>query len=170
MHAPLALEPLEALGELEYLLRIGIGLEDRAEVLTLVVARVRGIGHAEQGHVLAHDGLGVGLGELLAERERLAEHPRRVLERLLGLNGAVRDDHRHAVLAVLVRDVLDHLAAPALVEVDVEVGLRLTLGVEEAFEIQLVDDRVDVRDLHRVGGHRTGTGAASWAHPDAVVL
>ena len=45
--------------------------------------------------------------------------------------------------------VADHLAAAAVVEVDVDVGHRRALGVEEALEQQTVRDGIDVGDAQR---------------------
>ena len=61
-----------------------------------------------------------------------------VLQRLLGLDRAVGDDLRDALVAVLLGDVLDDLAAATVVEVDVEVGHRDAVGVEEPLEDQAV--------------------------------
>ena len=86
------------------------------------------------------------LGELLAHAEREAEHAAGVLQRLLGLDRAVGDDLGDALVAVLLGDVLDDLAAATVVEVDVEVGHRDAVGVEEALEDQAVLQRVEVGD------------------------
>ena len=124
----------------------------------------------DERDVLAHDRGRHRLGELLAHAEREAEHAARVLEGLLGLDRAVGDDLGDALVAVLLGDVVDDLAAATLVEVDVEVGHRDAVGVEEALEDQAVLQRVEVGDAHRVGGHRPGAGATAGADPDAVVL
>ena len=68
----------------------------------------------------------------------------------------------------LCGDVVDHLAAAVLAEVDVEVGHRDALGVEEALEEQVVGDGIEVGDAQRVGHERAGAGAAARAHRDAV--
>jgi hypothetical protein len=151
-------------------LGLGVGLVEGAELAGLGVALVLGVEHARQGDVLAHDGRGHGLGEPLAHGERVAEHPRGVLEGLLGLDGPVGDDHGDAVVAVALGDVADHLGAAAVVEVDVEVGHRHALGVEEPLEDQAVLERVEVGDAHDVRGHRAGARAAAGADPDAVRL
>ena len=52
--------------------------------------------------------------------------------------------------AVLARDVLDDLAAAALAEVDVDIGQRHALGVEEALEDEVVLQRIDVGDPQAV--------------------
>ncbi len=67
-------------------------------------------------------------------------------------------------------DVLDDLAAAPVVEVDVEVGHRDAVGVEEPLEDESVLQRVEVGDAHRVGGHRPGAGATAGTDADAVVL
>ena len=51
-------------------------------------------------------------------------------------------------------DVGDDLLAPAVLEVDVDVGHRHPVRVEEALERQLVEDRVDRRDPEGVGHDR----------------
>ena len=101
-----------------------------------------------QRDVLAHDRRRHHLGDPLAHGERVAEHPRRVLDRLLRLDRSVGDDLSDPVVAVLLGHVADDLAAPALVEVDVDVGHRYPLGVEEALEQQPVLERVQLRDAH----------------------
>ena len=154
VHAPLPLQPLEPARGLDHLGDLGVLGVQRAELPGLLVALVLGVEDPGQRDVLAHHRRRHRLGDLLPHREREAEHPGGVLDRLLGLDRAVGDDHRHAVVAVLLGDVADHLAAAALVEVDVEVGHRHALGVEEPLEDQAVLQRVEVGDPHRVRAHR----------------
>ena len=125
--------------------------------------------HAGQRDVLAHHRGRHGLGDAVGHRiAGLPEqHPGRVLDRRLGLDRGVGDDLGDAVLAVLLRGVADHLAAPALVEVHVDVGHRDALGVEEPLEDQLVLDGVQVGDAERVGHQRAGGRAAAGTAPDA---
>ena len=170
VHAPLALQVLEADGGVEDRLGLGIRLDQRAELGCLLEPRVILVEHALQRHVLAHHGRRHRLGELLAHAEREAEHAAGVLERLLGLDRAVGDDLGDALVAVLLRDVLDDLAAAPVVEVDVEVGHRDAVGVEEPLEQQPVLEGIEVGDAHRVRGHRAGAGAAAGADADAVLL
>ena len=142
----------------------------RAELAALAVPRVGRLEHLGQRHVLAHHRRRHHLGDPVADRERHAEHPGGVLDGLLGLDGAVGDDLRDPVVAVLLGDVPDDVAAPALVEVHVEVGHRDAVRVEEPLEDQPVLQRVQVGDPHGVGDHRPGARAAAGADPDAVVL
>ena len=71
--------------------------------------------------------------------------------------------------AVLVRDVLDDLAAPALAEVDVDVGQRDALGVQEALEDEVVLDRIDVGDAQAVGDEAAGRRAAARTDRNALL-
>ena len=160
MHTPLSLEALESDGTVEHRLGLRVGLDERAELAGLLVARVRGVEHPVQRHVLAHHRRRHGLRQPLPHAEWEAEHAPGILQRLLGLDRAVRHDLRHALVAVLLGDVVDHLAAAPVVEVDVEVGHRDAVGVEEPLEDQTVLERVEVGDLHSVGDHRPRTGAA----------
>ncbi len=100
----------------------------------------------------------------------MAEHPAGVLNRRLGLDRAVGDDLRDAVRTPLLGHVPDHVSAPALVEVDVHVGHRHTLGVQESLEDQAVHQRIEVGDAHRVGDDRPGCRPAARADRHAVVL
>ena len=143
---------------------------EAAELAALAVALVVGVEDVLERDVLAHHRGRHGLGDAVAHGEGVAEDAAGVLDGLLGLDGAVGDDVGDPVVAVLVGDVADDLAAPALVEVDVEVGHRDAVGVEEALEDQAVLERVEVGDPHGVGDHRARTRAAAGADADAVVL
>ncbi len=96
------------------------------------------------------------------------EHPGRVLDRLLGLDRSVGDDLGDPVGPVLLGDVADDVAATALVEVDVDVGHRGALGVEEPLEDQAVLERVEVGDAKRVRDDGAGCRPATRADPDAL--
>ena len=67
--------------------------------------------------------------------------------------------------AVLVLDVVDDAVAPVLAEVDVEVGHRHALRIEEALEQQVVAQRIEVGDAQRVGDQRARARAAARARP-----
>jgi hypothetical protein len=123
-----------------------------------------------QARVAAHDQRGIHLAEAIPIGVREPEHARRVLDRLLTLDRAVRDDLRDPVLPVFPLHVTDHVTAPALVEVDVDVGHRDAFGVEEALEHQVVAERVELGDAERVGHDRPGRATASGAHSDPLVL
>ncbi len=70
------------------------------------------------------------LGDLIGDGEaRLAElDASRVLDGSLGLDGAEGDDLGDLVVAPLVRRVANHLAATAIIEVDIDIGHGHTLG------------------------------------------
>ena len=170
VHAPLALQPLEPERSVENGLGVGIDFDQRAELARLFVALVLGVEHAPEFHVFAHHGGRHGLRQLFAHAERETEHAPGIFQRLLRLDRAVRDDLRHALGAVLVGDVLDDLAAATVIEIDVEVGHRDAIGVEEALEDEAVLEGVEIGDLHGVGDHGPGTRTATRPHADAVVF
>jgi len=97
-------------------------------------------------------------------------HARDVADHHFGAQRAVGDDIRHAVVAVFLADVVDDLAAAPHAEVDVEVGRRDALGIEEALEEQLEAQRVEVGDAEQVGNDAAGAGTAAGADRDAVLL
>ena len=65
-------------------------------------------------------------------------------------------------------DVLDHFAAAALAEIDVDIRQRDALGIQEALENQVVRDRIDVGDAQAVGDEAAGGGAAAGADRNAL--
>ena len=170
MHTPLACQALQAERVLDDLVRVGVLLVELTELRGLGVALVLLVEDAVDRDVLAHDRRGQRLGELLTDLEVLAENARGVLQGLLGLNRAVGDDLADAVLAVLALDVGDDLVAPAFVKVDVEVGHRDSLGVEESLENQAVLEGVELGDLQGVGHHRARTRATARSHADTLGL
>ena len=108
------------------------------------------------------------LGDPIHLAVRVAEHPSDVADRRLRQHRAERDDLGDVVLAVLASDVGDDLVPAAVLEVDVDVGHRHAVRVQEPLERELVQDRVDRRDAERVGHDRAGC-AASARRLDALL-
>ncbi len=110
------------------------------------------------------------LGDLVHLAERQAEHPADVAHRGARLQLAEGDDLRDPVGAVFLAHVVDHPVAPLLAEVDVEIGHRHALGVQEPLEQQIEAHRVEIGDRQRPGGERPGARPAPRPHRDAVRL
>ena len=79
-------------------------------------------------------------------------------------------DLADARLPVFVAHVLNDAVALIHAEVDVEVGHRHALGVQESLEQKPVCDRVQVGDAKRPRNQRAGARTASGAHRHTVVL
>jgi len=71
-------------------------------------------------------------------------------------------------VTVALAHVPEQLPAPVEAEVDVHVGHRHAVGVEEALEEELVSQRIDVRDPERVG--RDGARGGTAPRPDGDLL
>ena len=84
----------------------------------------------------------------------------------LRLHRPERDDLRDVLAAVLPRDVLDDFAAAPLAEVDVDVGQRHALGVEEALEDEVEVERIDVGDPQAVRDEAARRRSAARARPE----
>ncbi|MNX91879.1 hypothetical protein D3C86_1239960 [compost metagenome] len=102
---------------------------------------------------------GLGDGPRDVARAEPARHALRhvVDDLLLDAEGSTREAHgparavvlvggdaRHVLLAVGPEAVVHHLVAPPPVEIQVDVGQALALGVQEALEAQVVRDRADL--------------------------
>ncbi len=94
------------------------------------------------------------------------QHAADVAQHAARLQRAEGDDLRDLVAAVALLHVADHLVAPVLAEVDVEVRHRHAFGIEEALEQQAEADRIEVGDGQRTGDQRAGARAAARARPE----
>ena len=56
------------------------------------------------------------------------------------------DDLRDLIFTVFLLNVVDHLIAPVLTEIDIEVRHRNALRIEEALKNQVETKRIKVRD------------------------
>ncbi len=151
---------LERAGDLPHLLHVRLaayGLGQRQRLLIGVVERdVQG----EVRHQL-RDAVHVAV--------RHAEHAADVADRRLRAERPERDDVRDPVAAVAFGHVTDDLVAPVVREVDVHIGHRDPLGVQESLEEQSVTYGIDVRDGQAVRGQRAGGRAASRADGDPLL-
>ena len=124
VHAGVARHALEPLAHLEQV------LDARILLLHLAQRRVLDQRLLER-HVERRRDL---LGDAIDVRVRHVHRAADVAHHRLRLHRAEGDDLRDVLAAVLARDVLDHLAAAPLAEVDVDIGQRHALGIEEALE------------------------------------
>src|SRR5258708_28011678 len=81
-----------------------------------------------------------------------------------GAQGAEGDDLGYLFAPVFFGDVLDYLAAPARVKIDIDIRHADALRIQEPFEDQSVLQRVDVGDVHRIADQAPGSRAAARAH------
>ena len=150
MHTPLPLQAFQVLRRINNGFDIGIDLVQRAELSALAVAGMITVEELGKRHVLAHYRRRHRLGDLLSDTEGITQHPGCILDSLLGLDRPVRDDLADPVVAVSVSDIADYLAAPTLVEVNVEVRHRNAVGIEEPLEDQSVHQRIEISNPHRI--------------------
>ena len=97
-------------------------------------------------------------------------HTSHVGDAALGGHGAVGDDVRHALLAVFRCHPVKHAVASGIVEVNVDIGQRYSVGVEETFEQQVVAHRVEVGNPQAVGHHRACRRATTGTDADTQLL
>ena len=138
MHTPLPLQAFQILRRVNDCLDVWINFVESPKLSALAVAGMITIEELGKRYVLAHDRRRHRLGDLLSDAERVAQHPGRILDGLLGLDRPVGDDLADPALAVLLGDIADDLTTSTLVEVDVEVRHRDAVGIEEPLEDQPV--------------------------------
>ena len=156
-------DPLEAAGDVDDPLRVGLLVVGPFQLLPRLQAFV-------EGGAAAHDRLRDLLRQPVAGAVVEAEHAGGVAGRRARRHLAEGDDLGDRFAAVFLADVADHPLAAADREVDVDVRHRFAAGVEEALEDQVVGERVEVGDLEHVGDDRAGRRAAPGADGDPVLL
>ena len=164
----LASQSLEALGHVDDPAGLLVGGVHLAQALGRGVPVVEPLDAVEtcpQRGVATHDERRHGFGDPVADEIRVAEHPSGVAHRGPRLDGREGHDLRHPVRAVALGGVADHLAPVALVEVHVDVGHLLAPRVQEAFEEQVVADRVEIDDPEAVGDATPRGRAAARVPP-----
>ena len=98
------------------------------------------------------------------------QHAADVAQHAARLQRSEGDDLGDLVAAVARLHIVDHLAAPVLAEVDVEVGHRHALRIEEALEQQAEPDRIEIGDGQGIGDQRACARAAARSDRNALGL
>ena len=75
----------------------------------------------------------------------------------------------YTLVAVLLRDPVEYVRTPVIVEVHVDIRHGDTVGVEEALEEEVIADGVDVGDAEAVGYGRSCGRSTPRAHEDAHI-
>ena len=109
-------------------------------------------------------------GDLVDLAVAQAQHPADVAHRGAGLQLSEGDDLRHPVAAIFAADIVDHLIAPVLAEIDVEVRHRHALGVQEALEQQVELQRIEIGDGQCPGNHGAGARSTAGTNRNALRL
>ncbi len=109
--------------------------------------------------VAAPHGLGERGGHVLRQPHRLADLADRPARAVMNDGGA----DRGALAAVTLVDVLDHLLAPLVLEIDVDVGRLVAVLRDEAGEQQLALVRVHLGDAEAIADRAVGRRAAPLA-------
>ena len=166
VHAGVAVQALERLREVEQL-AVAAGSRRRAALSSrLLLDRL-----ARSAAHLPWTGSGTSFATLSASANGIVHRARDVADHAeRALIWCIVTIWPTLSLPYFSGDVLDDLVAPVHAEVDVEVRHADALGVQEALEQQLVLDRIDVGDAHRVRDQRAGARAAARADRDAVLL
>ena len=90
----------------------------------------------------------------------MPERPADVANRGPRFERAERADLGDIRLAVFFLDVLNHLAAAILAEVDIDIGRFRAADVQKPLEEQIVFQRANVAQIERVGHQRADAGTA----------
>ena len=149
-------EPFEPLGDGQHLSDLLVGLRC---FLQARLVRHRLLQGDRMGRVHRHE-----LGELVDLAERHFQHAADVAHDAAREKRAESDDLCDAVGAVALAHVGDHLVAPFLAEVDVEIRHRDAFGIQEPLEQKAEAQRVEIGNGERPGDDRSRARAA--ARPD----
>ena len=137
-------------------MQLALGLEPR-----LHLERV------DQRKIAALLGRRIQLDDFVGLGERQPEHAPNVANRLLALDRAERDYLRHAIVAVLLAHVFEHLVAPLEAKIHVDIRHRLAPRIQPSLEQQAMLDWVDLGDSQRVRNEAADHRAAARTHRNA---
>ena len=161
VNAGVARHAFQALGYFQNLFYFGIRAGQRIE-LRLHLARLLQLDVERHGGDQLGDAVDFGVAHV--------EHAAHVFDGRARAHGAEGDDLGHLLAPVFFGDVLNHFAAPASAEIDIDIGHGDALGIQEALEQQPVGERIDVGDLHGVTDQAAGGGTAARAHGNVALL
>ena len=99
---------------------------------------------------------------------REAEDLGRLADRRARAIGGDRGGEPGALAPVALIDVLDHLLAPLVLEIDVDVGRLVALGRDEALEQEIEARRIDLGDAEAEADRGIGRRAAALAQDSAT--
>src|SRR4029453_8636936 len=108
---------------------------------------------------IAPDHAGQRRRHVLLEAQRLADLADRHARPVMDDGGA----DRGALAAVAIVEILDHLLAPLMLEIDVDVRRLTPLGGDEALEQEIDRGGVDSGDAEAIADRAVGGGAAALA-------
>ena len=77
---------------------------------------------------------------------------------------------RHFLRSIFVSNPLQHFSTSVVVEVNVDIGQRDTVGIEETLKKEVVFHGVHHGDAKAISHHRTGGRATAWTHPNAQFI
>ena len=168
VHARVADQALQTAGGLVDGAHVRIGVDQSADLGGFLVPLMGGIGDAGHRDVLGHDRRRQCLGDAVGDGEaRLpVVDPGRILQCCFGFDGTEGDHLGNAVAAPLLAGVAHHLTAATIVEVDVDIGHRHALGIQETLEQQTMRDGIDIGDAHGPCDQRTCRRTSTRADPD----
>ena len=162
MHADVACQIFKFAGQSEEFLHFLFAL------VTFLQLRLGGQRFAQRHRTVLHHR--DQFGQLITEVVRQVEHTARVADHRLGRHRAEGRNLRHGIGAVFTPDVLDHLPAVVLTEVDIEVGHRHPLGVQETLKQQRVGQGIKIGNSQRIRHQRARTRTPPRPHRHTVIL
>ncbi len=150
MGADVAGQALELASQVEQLADVGVGLVKFRQVLALLDCLIERNAERRRHH----------RRELVDTGQRHAEGAADILDGGPGGHGVEGADLGDHLLAVLLLDVTDDLAAAILAEVDVDIGSLFAVKVQEPLEQQVVFDRANVAQIEGIADQRPHATAA----------
>ena len=107
-------------------------------------------------------------------RDKLCQHigfrqgkikgSRNILDTHLGRHGAIGDDLSDLISTVFFYYIINYFLPSFIIEVSINIGHRLTVGIKEPFEEQVIFNRIDIGDTNAIGYHTSSS--RSPAGPD----
>src|SRR5205814_9652986 len=95
-----------------------------------------------------------------------SHHPCYIAHHAARFQPAKSDDLCHATFAIFLPDVFEDFAATSFAKVDINIGRRNPLWIEEALKDQSVLQRIDICNSQDIRDDGACGRTAAWAHRD----
>ncbi len=95
------------------------------------------------------------LGNPVDVSEGHPHHSTHITHRRFCLEDVERSDLGHRIFAIKIPYVVNHLVSPALAKINVDIGHRYSVRIEESFEKQIEFHWIDISDSEGVGNKGT---------------
>ena len=160
MHGCVPWQTLKTLAHIDQFLHLGITLIQSPQLRIHLQCLINGDIQLLRDH----------LGKTVYIIIRKIHHSSHITDHTLCRQCTEGYDLDHLFLAIFAADIVNNLLSSFEAEININIGHGHTLRVQEAFKQQIILDRVNIRDLQRIGNNTSRRRTTPRSHHDLIGL